>query len=1640
MRDYVNWTDIAPSSNCPPEKLLYPQELSTTYSAQEKGLDRQRVLLDRHREKERLVHRGEVVNKWQTCSSSLHRREKEQLSVNSFRELEAWANRYYHSLPRQRHLEAGTWNTTQDLPESERMSRSASRLVSPEPAQRPLANTSAPHNQDKCNLNNRLRAQLEAWKAQQLPPYVPAKQTPSRRNTVLSPSFSHPPHYMSPPPYSSPQHSNILQVPGKSTSKASAEPVMEYRVESRPVTSAFPVQRRSEHSFVPLKEGRQHIVHPSSDRIPRALTCQDTDQARKQQILLNSLAESLTVQQQAVQKQEAAMPQQSSHQTSEKNLISYLDDALPKQSKPKRRRGGETVFCLVSRMGELAGLSSSPEEPLKSHSLPLLNVPTPGGPADVPKHSCEKQESQESVKLADEVDSESLMSHKVEGTPETPEVHLRYTKGESQYKTTDQILTDQEAANKERLRREIQETLLAKHAEKQSFNTSKDEEDPKITVLYKEDHADPCTSSKTTVSPQIPENLVAPQSNQTTVKFPLWKEPKWHYSSKGISQKKNETDQDISKVSQYGEEAAGQSKQSEVRNSINTVKDKGRGLVVIDATCVVVKVEFIFPPEKEHVQYVCSRSSDSYEHSPESLNLQVQNIDHNKTDTPGHTEKDLPANNSHELCVKILKQDDEDLMDRNPTHGSGDIVPDDPIQIPSKVISENETLKERAERILGITLLNSSNKEHTLDELPQISQTETDVQMVQDKPVGPSESKDDMGDRAGISQLTVVGSDNLETLTNQIIKEVPTLMTSTEEMLEESVDAFKTLQTHEVIRENVIKQENEGTSEDNEENFATQHIEAELRAAPATATTILQLNYTLEGKVNGSISNGTSGTNDLLPSLLDDCAEKATKSFHQEGSPREGSPSRECDVNNTCPTPPADIIKDNSEMFDQEGAASEGIFLNDLQNLCPTLLPDLPDGDLSIETGDGNNNNLCPVILGNYGENTNELIVQEGGSIESKPSKATDVLHSLCPPVVETYVKNACELYAQENAINLSDKNNGTKTICSPVVGNSVECTSEPLFSEVGTLPDVETNDLKKICPSIPDNSVEDASVLFSQEAPRSREDIPSNMIAEKDARDCHLLDETDGTKILSTGLGFLDDQMEYSCQRYDQDQNVTDANDPVKAGDIQNVCISVEDASDPENKPEEGSQSTEQDDASTLHLVLTTDSSDPFGKEGGPVECNFSNADSTGYLCPNICKKSEKNETQFVTGQEDNCQDFSASDQKDSIQTLSQTDIGSSDEDTFELSWQETIPINRPMEGNLLNEKEDVIDSCLAAFGDDMMSSHEVPVEEVTDDHEDNDDNGDMLLPDLPGLHYPTMHKQESTPQLPPESSPLRSSESPRQLDENSLLAPSLLEAFCSSQNSKEEPKLLSLSSETHDNTSPQPTPDLLDQSRPPENLPQTSSIHSEVWSPSSYTPMKLKKKQYPKSLWDAVNRIRKHTAPDSENEDEDGVELWEGTVGTVEDHSSDHTELQAQDAAMKEGRMGGMSVHFDGKEQSSDVFIISDLYLVDGTVRENIPLQEERYLDKVLWTAEVGQAEDDTLSSSSLGSHDSNDTVIEGEGNETTLETGKEGDATNEELHQEFNLIDENEGFLNEELGLSSASEEDNDCQISGVLKDNQ
>ncbi|XP_077458427.1 uncharacterized protein LOC144075362 isoform X2 [Stigmatopora argus] len=73
---------------------------------------------------------------------------------------------------------------------------------------------------------------------------------------------------------------------------------------------------------------------------------------------------------------------------------------------------------------------------------------------------------------------------------------------------------------------------------------------------------------------------------------------------------------------------------------------------------------------------------------------------------------------------------------------------------------------------------------------------------------------------------------------------------------------------------------------------------------------------------------------------------------------------------------------------------------------------------------------------------------------------------------------------------------------------------------------------------------------------------------------------------------------------------------------------------------------------------------------------------------------------------------------------------------------------------------------------------------------------------------------------------------------------------------------------------------PALLLDHTPSENSPSFSPPTPPLPEESENLPPELPQGaelQYPTSLWDAVNRIRKHTAPDSENEEDEVFELWD-------------------------------------------------------------------------------------------------------------------------------------------------------------------
>lgn len=1512
---------------------------------------------------ERQVQRREL-NKWQPGSSTLYRREKEKLGANSYRELEAWANRYYHSLPRQRHAEAGTWSSSQHRPDSEKMlSCSTGRLVSAEPNQRHLASTAAPFNQERCDFNNRLRVQLETWKAQQPPLYISAKQSLSRKmsgsnskeNVVQGPSSSQPPNYTPPPPYSSPHGSN--------GAKSSAEPVVEYRVESRPVASMFPALRRTQHSVL-LAEGGQSMDHSSSGGIPRLVTYSDSDKA-----------ETLGARR-PTQKQDAVPLQPS--QNSE---LSSSDMARSKQNKFTRRRGGETVFCLVSRMGEIAGMSSSPDEPLKSHSLPLLKTSAPGVTAgdakqvDATTIREREKEAREPVQLADEVDSGGatqpcgpLM------TIDTPEGLMEG----SQTQISDCGLRD---THEEKLQSGLQPKLLAHNTEKRSFITRKKDEEANAGVKDKTD------LSKT-------DSQAEPYS-QTTMMFPLWKEPKWHHCSKGVLEKNNEPNQETSDTVQPGQATEGQPKRAEVVTS--AVGDKSRGLVVIDASCVVVKVEFIFPPEKEHVQYVCSRSTDSYEHGSDSLNLQVQTDDHNDTDTPRATDKrPLTKNNPQELHVKI--EDQHDHVIKATSEMTHDIMP-------CKLISKNETLKERAERILGIRFQNNSDEGHTWDEKGNVQKTS-----LESSALVPIED-------SGLSRCENAETSTEEILTiikdkeSQPLKNADGLLEGSEVNL---IDVVKTVETQEMVERDVTNQDNNDTSEDNkgmDDNFTAKD-------------TMVDVTQQLKDRFESSPFDEINDKN-----LLDNSEDKRSYSLGQDGSPREDDPPGETnDITTLCPSLLGDFIEVSSEMLDQEGTLSEGNRsdeTDDIRNLCPTFLGDVEDPGEYFDRKSSPNecssaretedvNDLCLDLR----ENMNESFSRESSSRKAKPLNAK----SLCPPLPEIYRENTSELLDEGDIANLLDERDAIKNLCAPLFGNNTENTIRS-FGPEGTrnednLPD-ETNDMQILCPTPFNNSSElliaevrgDAN--FSDEADGTVDLCPHlfNIYVENpspsfDDEGASISDNENAIQTICQSLlgSCVGNTSELFIQelgsREDIPSNETDPslllenvesiNEPFvkegaarqgtlpETGNIQNVCLSFLRSSlestnvllDEAITPRGVTPSHKMDDVNYLCPVFlrnkVENTSDPFDREDAPREVS-GERDDMKNLCTTFLDNYVVNSSQLLD-QEVGYQDENIRDKTDDLDSsLCNTSM----EDTSEFSQENGAP---------LNKIDDESNLCSPLFDNSMEESRDL-LGQV---------GNEAILP--PALHLQIPSERESAWESPLET-PLHSLfESPHHL-ESSLLAASLAGTPDSGHQSSAPsfgPEInkqpLSASFALPDcGNSTLPSPPLTPGTS--EGSPQAG----EACFVSSSLSVKCgKENQYPKSLWDAVNRIRKHTAPDSENEEEEAGEFWE----PMEDTSVETDPKSQERESVLEETMGNLGNENDLKE----VGITPDI--ADSMPRRNS--QEEGHLGEMLRILvlseerleieEVSHTGDDTLSSSSLDSHDSKDTVIEGEEDEKLLETDEE------------------------------------------------
>ncbi|KAL1265166.1 hypothetical protein QQF64_003193 [Cirrhinus molitorella] len=547
---YDKQTEISSPIYFPSQSRLSHREL-TDYIGEVRNLVpeiRQRSDKARYTERDTYTqHKG-----WESTWPINYRGMRENFRTNIHNELQAYVDCYHHTLSKKTpRLEVGEWGSSKCASDMENVLGCGQWVVSAETNEnfQPTAITS--QKKDTTDLSNREREHQLKWSPWNL------------RNTESvfpAESFRQPPSYMAPPAYSSPKDGDKLAGIPKVTAEASVE-----HFENRKVSFTDSTETHhdpSSHYGYYLPKSNQNTESYGSDITTR--------QHSLKPINTSSVMQYTTINTKPPSPQAELQYQESSH-------ITFPDITQTKQTKLPRRKGCETVFCLVSRMGEVSGLSSSPEEPLKSHVLPLLtdfkpdDKPITTEQTNSPQCNDDSRQNQDAYlqkdKAVRQLDN-SLMFGDYGHTP--------IDQRSSSIKHLGNLIK-LELQNKEELRSHVQG----------NESNCLDQESPMQTDGHEKSIAE---------------------------KFPLWKEPKYQHHSTGMTEQRNEQSQGINE----------ESKVTNTEDDKNSTNDQQQSLVAIDATCVVVKVELVLLPEKEHVQYVCLTEDSPFLSTREGADVQKQ--------------------------------------------------------------------------------------------------------------------------------------------------------------------------------------------------------------------------------------------------------------------------------------------------------------------------------------------------------------------------------------------------------------------------------------------------------------------------------------------------------------------------------------------------------------------------------------------------------------------------------------------------------------------------------------------------------------------------------------------------------------------------------------------------------------------------------------------------------------------------------------------------------------------------------------------------------------------------------------------------------------------------------------------------------
>lgn len=548
------------------------------------------------REYERGFPREGWPRRWETCNPARYGREVSiKRNDSSYRELEAWAARYSHSLQRRRRIEAELRGASQGPAESSRAPERDTR-----------AGTTM--------LQQVIHPGLCKQQAQPLDTGHPPREKTCHQRRV----FSQPPGYVAPPPYDTPQESSSVSQQGDTSWEQERQKQAYW---SHPILKKQDIAvdyRRRKTEGLTKADASQHSFCSQYSK-PEADSLQGSRAGHVPHVQFQGM---LSLQQSQI------LPTSSNKAADASSKI-----IEGRKFKLNKKAGGVTIFCLVSRSADTTQVPAVPA----CFPQAKLKITEEGG---APKGLSEPDISP-TQKLADEVDYKM---------PEIPE-------SQSEPSNTGDGGAKREAAS--------------------CSKTEKPETD-----VQKE------------------RAVGMPSGKSPSVRYPLWREPSFPVRSEhagsptGLKAKSGEGESGL--LCDKGVSA-------EIQCGVRTEDVQGEaggaeGLLGADATCVVVKMEQIPSPKKEHVHYLDASPNLEPSEDIQSVLCQGRIQSDHKPDQGGNADQ----NTKLELLPNTEKpkmEPDSEILDK--------VEPErrtvsDPRA--SSSASGTEALAERAERILGITL------------------------------------------------------------------------------------------------------------------------------------------------------------------------------------------------------------------------------------------------------------------------------------------------------------------------------------------------------------------------------------------------------------------------------------------------------------------------------------------------------------------------------------------------------------------------------------------------------------------------------------------------------------------------------------------------------------------------------------------------------------------------------------------------------------------------------------------------------------------------------------------------------------------------------------------------------------------------